>query len=201
MDDTRKINVISLAVGLPIFGLGLYLLTIFPAVPILGGFVSATGMSIAYFGYKYKPREKIQLNANVKTARIIVWVGAAFLVVAIIIGGFPQSLHSTGLSPAFGITTFLGFLLIFTGALVGYTARSKQDKSNNVKPKVFPETGDRLIGRYLTLAGIAIFLFGFIFAAVGSLLLFAACFFFGIIVVFIGALMRALGDKPTNSGK
>ena len=145
----------------------------------------------------------MQLNANMKAARIIVWVGAAFLGVAIIIGGFPQSVHSTSLSTDFGITGALGFVLIFAGALVGYAARSKQNKTNaenNVKPKVFPETGDRLIGRYLSIIGIAIFLFGFIFVALGLILLFAACFFFGFIIVVIGALMRALGDKPTTSG-
>lgn len=203
MDSTRKINILSLAIGLPILGLGLYLLTVFPTFPVLGGFVSATGMSIAYFGYKYKPRKKIQLNPTMKTARIIILVGMAFLVVAIIIGGFQQSFHSSGLSTDFGVTGALGFVLIFAGALVGYAGRSKQDRintENNVKPKVFPETGDRLIGRYVTIIGLAIFLFGFIFLASGSFLLFAACFFFGFIIVVIGALMRALGDKPANSG-
>ena len=42
-------------------------------------------------------------------------------------------------------------------------ARRKQDIEKGVKPRIFPETGDRLIGRYLSLIGIVIFLLGFVF--------------------------------------
>jgi hypothetical protein len=184
MDRIKKLNFLFLIVGLWILVVGIYLVIFFESIPITGTLVSATGMSIAWFGYSYKPKKKIELNEIMKVGKIIFWIGAGFLLLAIVLESVPQSYHLTTLFTDYEITG-VGFIVLFLGA-------------SDVRRKIFPETGDRLIGRYLTLIGIAIFLSAFIFVAFNLFIPCVVCLGLGFIIVVVGNLMMALGDKPVD---
>ncbi len=77
MDITKKFDILFRLVGISSLGMGIYFLFIFQTLPLLGVFISASGISIALFGYSKRP--KIEQDAKLKIGRIIIWIGAAVM--------------------------------------------------------------------------------------------------------------------------
>jgi len=186
MDIVKKLDILIRLIGLFILGIGIYLMIFFRTLPAIGIIVSATGMSMAFFGYSKRP--KIEPTAKMKIGRIIIWIAMAVMSLGIV-------LVSALSAPFVDLIAAmeLGFALLFLGTLIIVIER------RNLGQKIFKETGDRLIGTYVTIAGIAIFLTGIlIFLPLHLLLPLAGCFVLGFLVVIVGALMRVLSDKPAK---